>query len=99
MKSETELKEEAAQRGLDAKAELWKMPAMAVGFYAEQDAVLTLKLWNHLKTFIRKEQLQTIWNMEMELLPILIKMREIGIRVDIDKAEVLKKQFKTLETS
>ena len=99
MKSETELKEEAAQRGLDAKAELWKMPAMAVGFYAEQDAVLTLKLWNHLKTFVRKEQLQTIWNTEMELLPILIKMREVGIRIDLDKAEILKKQFKTLESS
>ena len=99
MKSETELKEEAAQRGLDAKAELWKMPAMAVGFYAEQDAVLTLKLWHHLKTFIRKEQLQTIWNTEMELLPILIKMREVGIRIDLDKAEILKKQFKTLESS
>jgi DNA polymerase I-like protein with 3'-5' exonuclease and polymerase domains len=99
MKSETELKEEAAQRGLDAKAELWKMPAMAVGFYAEQDAVLTLKLWHHLKTFVKKEQLQTIWNLEMELLPILIKMREVGIRIDLDKAEILKKQFKTLESS
>jgi DNA polymerase I-like protein with 3'-5' exonuclease and polymerase domains len=99
MKSETELKEEAAQRGLDAKAELWKMPAMAVGFYAEQDAVLTLKLWHHLKTFVRKEQLQTIWNTEMELLPILIQMREVGIRIDLDKAEILKKQFKTLESS
>lgn len=99
MKSETELKEEAAQRGLDAKAELWKMPAMAVGFYAEQDALLTLKLWNHLKTFIKKEQLQTIWNLEMELLPILIQMREVGIRVDLDKAEALKKQFKTLENN
>jgi DNA polymerase I-like protein with 3'-5' exonuclease and polymerase domains len=99
MKSETELKEEAAQRGLDAKAELWKMPAMAVGFYAEQDAVLTLKLWHHLKTFVKKEQLQTIWNTEMELLPILIKMREVGIRIDLDKAEILKKQFKTLESS
>ena len=99
MKSETELKEEAAQRGLDAKAELWKMPAMAVGFYAEQDAVLTLKLWHHLKTFVKKEQLQTIWNLEMELLPILIQMREVGIRIDLDKAEILKKQFKTLESS
>jgi DNA polymerase I-like protein with 3'-5' exonuclease and polymerase domains len=99
MKSETELKEEAAQRGLDAKAELWKMPAMAVGFYAEQDAVLTLKLWHHLKTFVKKEQLQTIWNTEMELLPILIKMREVGIKIDLDKAEILKKQFKTLESS
>ena len=99
MKSETELKEEAAHRGLDAKAELWKMPAMAVGFYAEQDAVLTLKLWHHLKTFVKKEQLQTIWNTEMELLPILIQMREVGIRIDLDKAEILKKQFKTLESS
>ena len=99
MKSETELKEEAAQRGLDAKADLWKMPAMAVGFYAEQDAVLTLKLWHHLKTFVKKEQLQTIWNTEMELLPILIQMREVGIRIDLDKAEILKKQFKTLESS
>jgi DNA polymerase I-like protein with 3'-5' exonuclease and polymerase domains len=99
MKSETELKEEAAQRGLDAKAELWKMPAMAVGFYAEQDAVLTLKLWHHLKTFVKKEQLQTIWNTEMKLLPILIQMREVGIRIDLDKAEILKKQFKTLESS
>jgi DNA polymerase I-like protein with 3'-5' exonuclease and polymerase domains len=84
---------------LDAKAELWKMPAMAVGFYAEQDAVLTLKLWHHLKTFVKKEQLQTIWNLEMELLPILIQMREVGIRIDLDKAEILKKQFKTLESS
>ena len=99
MKSETELKEEAAQRGLDAKAELWKMPAMAVGFYAEQDALLTLKLWNYLKPFLKKEQLIDVWNLEMDLLPILIQMREQGIRVDLDKAEKLKKQFKTLETS
>jgi DNA polymerase I-like protein with 3'-5' exonuclease and polymerase domains len=35
----------------------------------------------------------------MELLPILIKMREVGIRIDLDKAEILKKQFKTLESS
>jgi hypothetical protein len=32
VKAEDELKEEAAQRGLDAKADLWKMPSMAVGF-------------------------------------------------------------------
>jgi len=97
MKSEAELKEAAEQRGLDAKAELWKMPAMAVGFYAEQDAVLTLKLWNYFKPLLIKENLSSVWGLEMELLPTLIKMREEGIRVDLDKAEILKKQFKKEE--
>jgi DNA polymerase I-like protein with 3'-5' exonuclease and polymerase domains len=99
MKSEAELKEAAEQRGLDAKAELWKMPAMAVGFYAEQDAALTLKLWNYFKPTLIKENLLNVWQLEMELLPVLIRMREDGIRVDLDKAEVLKKQFKTLENN
>jgi len=99
MKSESELKEAAEQRGLDAKAELWKMPAMAVGFYAEQDAALTLKLWNYFKPTLIKENLLSVWQLEMELLPILIRMREEGIRVDLDKAESLKKEFKTLENN
>jgi len=99
MKSEAELKEAAEQRGLDAKAELWKMPAMAVGFYAEQDAALTLKLWNYFKPTLIKENLLSVWQLEMELLPVLIRMREEGIRVDLDKAEILKKQFKTLENN
>ena len=91
IKAEDELKEAAAQRGLDAKAELWKLPAMDVGFYAEQDAALTLKLWNYFKPTLVKENLLNVWQLEMELLPILIGMRETGIRVDTDKAEVLKK--------
>jgi len=99
MKSEAELKEAAEQRGLDAKAELWKMPAMAVGFYAEQDAALTLKLWNYFKPTLIKENLLSVWQLEMELLPVLIRMREEGIRVDLDKAESLKKEFKTLENN
>jgi len=97
IKAEDELKEAAAQRGLDAKAELWKLPAMDVGFYAEQDAALTLKLWNYFKPTLVKENLLNVWQLEMELLPILIQMRETGIRVDIDKAETLKKELLSRE--
>ena len=93
VKAEDELREEAATRGLDAKADLWKMPSMAVGFYAEQDAALTLKLWNYFKPTLVKENLLKVWQLEMELLPILIRMRETGIRVDISKAEDLKNQL------
>ena len=42
-KSEVELKEAASEWGIDPKQELYKLPAKFVGFYAEQDAILTLK--------------------------------------------------------
>ena len=44
-KNETELVAAAKEWGLDPKADMWKMPAMYVGNYAERDAELTLALW------------------------------------------------------
>ena len=93
MKAETELKERAEEWGLDAKAELWKLPAQYVGFYAEQDAQLTLELWQRLDWEIRSQSLDDIWKLEMGLVPEVIKMREHGVRVDLDGAEKLKKKF------
>jgi len=97
IKNETFLLEKAKEWGLDAKQDLWRLPAGYVGFYAEQDAGLTLKLWNHLKLEIGKQDLHDVWDMEMELLPILIDMRRRGIRVDEEKASLLKKDFKLKE--
>jgi len=45
VKSEQGLKEAAKDFGVHPKKELWKLPAMFVGEYAEGDAELTLKLW------------------------------------------------------
>jgi len=97
IKNETFLNEKAKEWGIDPKADLWKLPAGYVGFYAEQDAALTLKLWQRFKTEITKQNLNDVWDMEMELLPILIDTRRRGIRVDIEKAHVLKKEFKNKE--
>ena len=44
IKAETDLNEAAAAHGVDPKAEMWKLPAEHVGYYAEQDARLTLNL-------------------------------------------------------
>ena len=97
LKNETFLNEKAKEWGIDPKADLWKLPAGYVGFYAEQDAALTLKLWQYFKHEITKQSLQDVWDMEMELLPILIDMRRRGIRIDIEKAHELKKEFKSKE--
>ena len=54
IKNETFLNEKAKEWGIDAKQDLWRLPAGYVGFYAEQDAGLTLKLWKYLKQEINK---------------------------------------------
>ena len=97
IKNETFLNEKAKEWGIDAKADLWRLPAGYVGFYAEQDAGLTLRLWQHFKTEISKQSLHDVWDMEMELLPILIETRQRGIRVDEAKAASLKKEFVSRE--
>ena len=45
IKDERMLVEASSAYGVDPKAEMYKLPAKYVGEYAEQDAVLTLKLW------------------------------------------------------
>jgi DNA polymerase I len=71
VKAEADLKEAAASHGVDAKAEMWKLPAEHVGHYAEQDARLTLLLWQRFKAEIRTQSLETIWELESNLLPVV----------------------------
>jgi DNA polymerase I-like protein with 3'-5' exonuclease and polymerase domains len=97
IKSEQGLKDAASDFGVHAKKELWKLPAMYVGDYAEQDAALTLKLWHHLKALIKKEEVESIFTLETELLPILIDLTFQGIRFDRPKCEQLIDEFKRKE--
>lgn len=89
VKSEQGLKEAAQDFGVHAKKELWRLPAMFVGDYAEQDAALTLKLWQHLKTKLRTEEVESIFDLETELLPVLVGITKRGIRFDRDRAAKL----------
>jgi len=89
VKSEEALKKAAADFGVHPKKEMWKLPAMYVGAYGEQDAALTLKLWHHLQVLMRQEEVESIFELERELLPVLVGMTYKGIRFDRDKAEQL----------
>jgi DNA polymerase I-like protein with 3'-5' exonuclease and polymerase domains len=86
-KSEKELTEAARSFGIDPKAEMWKMPAMYVGPYAEADATLTLELWQHFAAKVETEGLQQITALELDLLPCLVDMTWRGVRVDMDRVE------------
>jgi len=92
-KNEAVLKETADLWGIDAKSEMYKLPAMYVGEYAEQDAELTYKLWQEMKKQIYHEDVEDIFNLETELFPCLVDMRFLGVRVDVEAAHKLKQQL------
>ena len=96
-KNEIALNEEAKSRGLDPKSEMWKLPAMYVGSYAEKDAELTLELWQIFKKEIIHQDIESIFNLETDLFPCLVDMRFLGVRVDSDRAALLKQELETEE--
>ena len=96
-KSETNLYEAAKSWGVDAKAEMYKLPAIYVGEYAEKDAEITLELWQELKKEILHQDIKSIFQLETELFPCLVDMRFLGVRVDVEQAQKLKEELHTEE--
>ena len=96
-KDEGLLRDAAEAWNVDAKGGLHQLPPMYVGPYAEQDAVLTLKLWEWQKTELTRQDLWSIFDLESSITPLLIEMRWRGVRVDLEKAEGLSKWFRARE--
>ena len=90
-KNESALNEEAKSRGLDPKADMWQLPALHVGAYAEKDAELTLELWQMFKKEITDQDVESIFQLETDLFPCLVDMRFLGVRVDSQRAHELKR--------
>lgn len=69
------------------KSNLWRLPARYVGGYATIDTVATaraiLKLWPRL----RAQNLEEAYRLEMNLVPVVQRMRARGIRVNVDAAQ------------
>ena len=96
-KDETALYAAAKEWGVDAKGEMYKLPAMYVGQYAEKDASITLELWQVLKREIDTQDINSIFELETELFPCLVDMRFLGVRVDTQAAFGLKQKLLTEE--
>jgi DNA polymerase I-like protein with 3'-5' exonuclease and polymerase domains len=90
-KDEAALYTAAKEWGVDPKAEMYKLPALYVGAYAEKDAEITLALWQELKKEIAHQDIESIFKLETELFPCLVDMRFLGVRVNEEQAAVEKK--------
>lgn len=100
-KDEKTLRLVAEAYGCDPKKDLWRLPARYVGAYAEQDARSTLLLAGKFRSQIAAQQLEDAYQLECDLLPMVLEMRRRGIRIDMDRAartrdELLLKRDETL---
>jgi DNA polymerase I-like protein with 3'-5' exonuclease and polymerase domains len=92
-KNEAALNEAAQNWGIDPKAEMYKLPAMYVGEYAEKDAEITFALWQELKKEINHQDLNSIFDLETSLFPCLVEMKARGVKVDLEHAEMVEKNL------
>jgi len=92
-KNETELNNAAKEWGINPKSDMWKLPSMYVGKYAERDAELTLELWKVMQKELSDQDLGAIFELETDLFPCLVDMRFLGVKVDVQKAHEVKRQL------
>jgi DNA polymerase I-like protein with 3'-5' exonuclease and polymerase domains len=97
-KNEGLLRDAAGAYGLDPKKEMWKLPARFVGEYATSDADLPLKILRRQEKLIDDQDLWNIWNLESKVLPVLVKMRARGVRVDLNKLAIVERWSEQQET-
>lgn len=77
----------------DIKSLLWSVDPVEMGSYPIQDVDLTYRLYTVFKEKLSSEGLEAVMALENELLPCLLEMREQGVRVDMDGAIELDKQY------
>lgn len=70
------------------KSHLARVHPDIVGVYARGDVDLTRKLWDFYNPIIDEEDLNDVYNLECDLIPMLVDMRFRGVRIDIPQLHV-----------
>jgi DNA polymerase-1 len=71
------------------RAHIWHAPPCLVGPYAEGDVDLPLRIWDKQKPILEQQLMMGLFDLETELIPMMIEMRQNGVRVDIEYAKRL----------
>ena len=86
-KDESVLREHAKAWGMHPKRGLWRLPAGAVGGYAEQDVRAPLALLRVQEKEIEEQGLRATYDLESNVTPPLVRMTRRGLRVDLDELD------------
>jgi DNA polymerase I-like protein with 3'-5' exonuclease and polymerase domains len=97
-KTEELLNEAARIHGYkNPKAELYRLHSKYVGQYAEGDARIPLEIWEKQQKELTKDDLWGVYELEIKLVPLLFKMRQQGVPIDLNKVEETKDKIKVLK--
>jgi DNA polymerase I-like protein with 3'-5' exonuclease and polymerase domains len=66
---------------------IWRAPADLVAPYAKSDVWLPFLIFEEQKKLLKAEELEEVFDLETRLVPMLLAMRESGVRVDIKAAQ------------
>lgn len=94
-KNEDEIAQFCVDNGLKGSPQkwLWKMPFDMVARYAKIDTRLTYDLYHRLLPKISEQELDRVWEVETELLPILAETHHRGIRIDDSRRQDVSTQL------
>ena len=69
---------------------IWRAPGYLVKPYAISDVLLPLEIYKKQRAILQQENLVPLFELESDLLPMLIAMRTRGVRLDLVKLEEVK---------
>ncbi len=76
---------------------IWRAPGDLIETYARTDPFRTGEIWHGLLPRVVEQELMGVYELENQLIPILLKMHLVGVRINVEKAEwvkaYLKRQF------
>lgn len=100
LKNEEQLLEAGRCWGLGNKVKkhMWKLPYRYVGPYAEYDALLPLRVLREQEKALKQQNLETVWDLETDVLPVALAMRRRGVRIDTKKLTEIEDWASRVET-
>jgi DNA polymerase I-like protein with 3'-5' exonuclease and polymerase domains len=96
-KDEAKLEAWAAERGLDPKKDMWRAHSGIITPYACQDARLPLQVLQKHLYAIGEQGLGQVWDLESRLLPVLVRMRRRGVRVNLERVGRIEEEARKRE--
>jgi DNA polymerase I-like protein with 3'-5' exonuclease and polymerase domains len=90
-KNEDLLKQAARDHGVDPKAGLWQLPARYVAEYGADDASVLHAILRRQEREIEDQDLWRVYDLESQVLPVLVAMRRRGVRFSWERLEGIEK--------
>ena len=77
----------------DPYSYIWRVPSEIIEGYAKGDVELPLRVFDIQKQELKRKNLWDLFMLEVELLPMLLDMRQKGVRIDVKKVQQLEIEY------